>query len=104
VRIVQDTHEPPCRPDSMCSRRKNRVCCTDSRGTTLLGLVAEVGDQVVSVLALLETAKGHLGARDVLLGVLEVFKLLCVSQPYVDEFDSTGRSAVMSIPECPPSM
>jgi hypothetical protein len=32
----------------------------------------EVGNQVVPVLLLLETAEGHLGAGDVLLGVLEV--------------------------------
>jgi hypothetical protein len=36
----------------------------------LFGLSLEVGDQVVAVLGLLETTKGHLGARDVLLGVL----------------------------------
>lgn len=38
----------------------------------LCGGLLEVGDQVVPVLGLLETAKGHLGARNVLLGVLEV--------------------------------
>ena len=41
----------------------------------LLGLVLEVGDQVVPVLGLLETAESHLGARDILLWVLEVLKL-----------------------------
>lgn len=41
----------------------------------LLGLVLEVGDQVVPVLRLLEPAESHLGARDVLLRVLEVLKL-----------------------------
>lgn len=34
-----------------------------------------VRDEVVPVLLLLETAEGHLGARDVLLGVLEVVEL-----------------------------
>src|SRR6185295_19332886 len=33
-----------------------------------------IRDEVVPVLVLLETAKGHLGAGDVLLGVLEVVK------------------------------
>jgi hypothetical protein len=41
----------------------------------LSGGLLEVGDEVVSVLGLLETAEGHLGARDVLLGVLEVLEL-----------------------------
>lgn len=34
-----------------------------------------VRDQVVPVLALLQTTEGHLGAGNVLLGVLEVFEL-----------------------------
>jgi hypothetical protein len=46
----------------------------------LCGLVLEEGDQVVAVLGLLETTEGHLGARDVLLGVLEVLKLSVVSK------------------------
>jgi len=41
----------------------------------LLGLLAEEGDQVVPVLALLEATEGHLGAGDVLLRVLEVLEL-----------------------------
>lgn len=41
----------------------------------LFGLVLEEGDEVVSVLGLLETAEGHLGTRNVLLGVLEVLEL-----------------------------
>jgi hypothetical protein len=41
----------------------------------LCGLVLEEGDQVVTVLGLLEAAKGHLGAGNVLLGVLEVLEL-----------------------------
>jgi hypothetical protein len=43
----------------------------------LFGLVLEEGDQVVAVLGLLETTEGHLGAGNVLLGVLEVLELLC---------------------------
>ena len=45
----------------------------------LLGLVLEEGDEVVSVLGLLETTEGHLGTGDVLLGVLEVLELGQVS-------------------------
>lgn len=41
----------------------------------LCGLVLEEGDQVVAVLGLLETTEGHLGTRNVLLGVLEVVEL-----------------------------
>jgi hypothetical protein len=40
----------------------------------LFGGLLEVGDEVVPVLLLLETAKGHLGAGNVLLGVLEVLE------------------------------
>jgi hypothetical protein len=43
--------------------------------TRLFGLLLEEGDQVVAVLGLLETAEGHLGAGNVLLGVLEVLEL-----------------------------
>jgi hypothetical protein len=43
----------------------------------LFGLSLEEGDQVVAVLGLLETTEGHLGAGDVLLGVLQVVELLC---------------------------
>lgn len=46
----------------------------------LLGLVREEGDEVVSVLGLLEAAEGHLGTGDVLLGVLEVLELDGVSR------------------------
>lgn len=38
----------------------------------LCGLLLEVGDEVVAVLILLEATEGHLGARDVLFGVLKV--------------------------------
>ena len=55
---------------------------TWSRGSEMIGCgkgwvthgLLHVGDQVVPVLGLLETGKGHLGTRDVLLGVLEVLK------------------------------
>jgi hypothetical protein len=43
----------------------------------LFGLILEESDQVVAVLGLLETTEGHLGARNELLGVLEVLKLWC---------------------------
>ena len=46
-----------------------------ARGTRrLFGLLLEEGDQVVAVLRLLETTEGHLGAGNVLLGVLEVLE------------------------------
>ena len=41
----------------------------------LFGLLLEEGDEVVAVLGLLETTEGHLGTRNVLLGVLEVLEL-----------------------------
>jgi hypothetical protein len=41
----------------------------------LFCLLLKEGDQVVAVLGLLETTEGHLGAGDVLLGVLEVLEL-----------------------------
>lgn len=40
----------------------------------LFGLLVEEGDEVVAVLGLLETTEGHLGAGDVLLGVLKVLE------------------------------
>lgn len=40
----------------------------------LFGLLLEEGDEVVTVLGLLETTESHLGTRDVLLGVLEVLE------------------------------
>jgi len=48
-------------------------------GRRLLGLLLEEVNQVVAVLGLLETTKGHLGTGDVLLGVLEVLVLCCIS-------------------------
>jgi hypothetical protein len=41
----------------------------------LCGLVLKEGDQVVAILGLLEATEGHLGAGNVLLGVLEVLEL-----------------------------
>jgi hypothetical protein len=41
-------------------------------------------DQIIPVLALLETTEGHLGTRDVLLGVFKVLKLRQVSMPSSD--------------------
>jgi len=40
----------------------------------LFGLLSEEGDQVVTVLGLLETTESHLGSGNVLLGVLEVLE------------------------------
>jgi hypothetical protein len=45
----------------------------------LFGLILEEGDKIVAVLGLLETAEGHLGTGNVLLGVLEVLELRQVS-------------------------
>jgi hypothetical protein len=55
----------------------------------LFGLLLKESDQVVTVLGLLETTKGHLGARNVLLGVLEVLELCCVSIDYPVAFLSS---------------
>jgi hypothetical protein len=48
-----------------------RICCqlVRRREGALLGLLTEKGDQIVSVLGLLQTAKRHLGAGNVLFGV-----------------------------------
>jgi hypothetical protein len=65
----------------------------------LLGLILEVGDQVVPVRALLETTEGHLGAGNVLLWVLEVLKLRdCQSCVRVSSF------CCGLLRECPPPM
>jgi len=53
-------------------RRPWDVSSTSCGRARLGGGVLEVGDEVLAVLLLLETAEGHLGAGDVLLGVLEV--------------------------------
>jgi hypothetical protein len=62
----------------------------------LFGLVLEEGDQVVTVLGLLETTEGHLGAGNVLLGVLQVVELRCVSLCHV----CSGYPCVI-VPESP---
>jgi len=41
----------------------------------LSGLFLEEGDKVVAILGLLQATEGHLGTRNVLLGVLEVLEL-----------------------------
>jgi hypothetical protein len=58
----------------------------------LFGLFLEEGDEIVSVLGLLETTKGHLGARNVLLGVLEVLKLSYCQRTFASEFEYIGCS------------
>ena len=48
-------------------------------GEVCLGSGAQnLRDQIIAVLRLLETTEGHLGAGDVLLGVLEVVELQTV--------------------------
>ena len=59
------------------------------------GKEGDMRDQVVSILFLLEASKGHLSARDVFLGILEVLKLNRVSRRF-------GRS-ILRVQECPPS-
>jgi len=68
----------------------------------LLGDVLQMGNQVVPVLVLFETTKRHLGAGNVLLGVLEVFKesilvpgdtLLLVRVGVREALDLTGLAA-----------
>jgi len=46
----------------------------ERRNPCLCGSVLEVSDEVAPFLALLQTSISHLGAGDVLLGVLKVFK------------------------------
>jgi hypothetical protein len=64
----------------------------------LFGLILEEGDQVVTVLRLLETTESHLGAGNVLLGVLEVLELCCVSPSCPVSFLFPCGDVV---PECP---
>ena len=65
--------------------RKNYTCLYDGdyvrRARDLFGGFPEVSDQVVAVARFLETAKSHLGAGDVLLGVFKVLELQLVSEP-----------------------
>jgi len=45
----------------------------------LFGLFLEEGDQIITVLGLLEATEGHLGAGNVLLRVLEVLELVLLA-------------------------
>ena len=54
-------------------------------------------NQVVSVLGLLQTPKGHLGARDIFLGVFQVFKLKNPSDKHVIYISYAHSSAHQSI-------
>ena len=65
--------------EMMASKDDYNFTVADRVSSRLFGLLAEEGDEVVPVLGLLEAAKGHLGAGNVLLGVLEVLELGCVS-------------------------
>lgn len=60
----------PTREGGIDSRRSKR--CADFKGEGERRAGSNLRNQVIPVLLLLETAEGHLGARDVLLGVLEV--------------------------------
>lgn len=73
----------------------------NARGLVFAGL-GQVGDQVVSVLWLLQTTKGHLGAWNVLLGVFKVVRhgllgpgdtLLLVGVSVGEALGLTGLSA-----------
>lgn len=70
---------------------------TQTRAKRLLGLVLEEGDEVVSVLGLLETTEGHLGAGNVLLGVLEVLELGRVSYVLGVSCERTYQSVVVPL-------
>ena len=63
----------------------------------LLGLVAEVGDDVVAILGLLQTTEGHLGSGNVLLGVLEVLELQRVSRFGIRVYRHTSETSYKSI-------
>jgi hypothetical protein len=76
-RFFDDTSSRWSRIRSKCAHGEE--VWLDGLRDRLLGLFAEVGDQIVPVLALLQTAKSHLGARNVFLGVLEVLELGKVS-------------------------
>lgn len=57
------------------SRKRLWQCGRDWRkvgSRYLFGVLLEESDQIVAILALLETTESHLGSRDVLLGVFEV--------------------------------
>ena len=63
----------------------------------LFCLVLQEGDQVVSVLGLLEATESHLGARNVLLGVLEVLKLQAKLARILLAYFQKGRD---DVPDC----
>lgn len=64
--------QQPLNPRATNNRGAGSKIVNDSR--SLLRVVTQPGDQVVPVLGLLQTTEGHLGARNVFLGVLEVFE------------------------------
>jgi len=68
----------------------------DPRMGHLFGLFAEEGDEIVSVLALLQTTKGHLRTGNVFLRVLEVLELHCASAG-CDSVQSQALSAPQSL-------
>lgn len=57
------------------SRHAEEGRFVESGRTRLFGGPLEEGDEVVAVVGLLESSERHLGAGDVLLGVLEVLEL-----------------------------
>ena len=61
--------------------------------------LTSIRDQIIPVLALLETTKGHLCPRDVFLWVFQVFKL---SHPFDAAF--CLMRVWSSLPKCPLSM
>lgn len=72
------------------------------RQLSLLGGFLQVGDQVVSVLGLLQPTESHLGTRNVLLGILKVvrhgllgpdYTLLLVGVSIREALSLTGLSA-----------
>lgn len=56
-------------------RSKGCIGTRYHRRRRLLSLLSQKGDEVVAVLGLLQATEGHLGAGNVLLGVLEVLEL-----------------------------
>jgi hypothetical protein len=74
------THSPNHRPNASChllpcSTLENRELCRNYRSRVssaqrLFGLLAQEGDEIISVLGLLQATESHLGAGNVLLWVL----------------------------------
>ena len=58
-----------------------RKSAIDRSQTSKFATYPQECDQIVPILALLQSTKGHFRAWDVLLGVLEVFKLSLISLP-----------------------